>query len=36
MQLAGKILLVVIPSALFVGLAILLFGGPRAFFSHPP
>ena len=36
MNLAAKFALIVIPAALYVGLAVLAFGGPHAFFAHPP
>ncbi|HEY3812284.1 MAG TPA: isoprenylcysteine carboxylmethyltransferase family protein [Caulobacteraceae bacterium] len=36
MNLTAKLLLILIPAALYVGLAIVGFGGAHAFFAHPP
>jgi protein-S-isoprenylcysteine O-methyltransferase Ste14 len=36
MNLGAKFALILIPAALYVGLAVLAFGGPQAFFAHPP
>ncbi len=36
MNLGAKFALILIPASLYVGLAVLAFGGVHAFFTHPP